>query len=925
MVRPMARSNGDQKSPLHRFPDDTLPLDQGSVVGRYVILSQAGSGGMGVVYAAYDPQLDRKIAVKLLHPHRGGSEGRTRLLREAQAMARLSHPNVIAVHDVGTVGDQVFLAMEYVEGETLAEWLLREPRSWRRVLQVYRDAGGGLAAAHAVGLAHRDFKPSNVLVGADGRVRVLDFGMARPHLAPGEAAEKRERGRPSPQRLELPPSPLSTPVTEEGAVIGTLPYMAPEVPRMKGADARSDQFSFCVALYEALYGEHPFASAGDSTLDLIDRLLKGEVKPAPASSPVPGWLRRVLLRGMHTDPDQRYPSMDALLEALEEVPRRRRRLAAAIAGLLVALAGAGLAQVWVRSASAAAACRAGASRLDAVWNEARQDRIGALFSEVGAPFGEDAWRTVQAKVQSLAGTWSEQHRDACDDTHRRGQQSEDLLDRRMLCLDRRLTETDALLERFETADRSVVEEAPEAIERLPRPEECGDIEALLGAPRPPRDRQAREALRRTEAELAQAKALAAAGKYPEALTRAQAVVETADGLEQRGLQAEALVLAGEMHRWLGNGSDGANALVEAMWAAEASRKDRLAAEAARHLVWLLGVDQRLFLRAHYWVRLAEAKLDRAAGDVRELRADLDDAAGSLLRIEGRYAESLERHTRALETRQEIENASLEVASTSDYLASTLGSMGRHEEALVHRERALEILRRELGPEHPKLAQTLTNLGIELKYLGRYEEALEHQQEALDIFRSSLGPDHRFVVSALNNLATTLNEMDRYSEAEGYLAEALEVIQRNAGDGTPDPSQLTLTLFNQAATLQHLDRHAEAVGLFRQALELDEQELGASHPYVADDLFELATSLLAIGEAGEAARHLERALKIREETDAPPATVAATRFALAKALRQAGRDPERARRLAEQARELYREDSEHHREELTQVEAWLGNP
>lgn len=796
----MAGSNGGQKPSWRRFPDVTPSLSQGSVVGRYIVLSQAGFGGMGVVYSAYDPQLDRKIAVKLLHRHRGGSEGRIRLLREAQAMARLSHPNVIAVHDVGTVGDQVFLAMELVEGETLAEWILREPRPWRRVLHVFRDAGRGLAAAHAVGLVHRDFKPSNVLIGDDGRVRVLDFGMARPHVVRGEsAAARRGRARLAPARLDLPPSPLSTPVTEEGAVIGTLPYMAPEVPRMKGADARSDQFSFCVALYEALYGEHPFSSKGDSTLDLIDRLLKGEVKPAPASSTVPGWLRRVLLRGMHTDPDQRYPSMDALLVALDEIPGRRRRLAAVIAGLLVALAGVALAQVWVRSTSAAAACRAGETRLDEVWNETRRSHIRTVFSEVGSPFGEDAWRIVQEKVQGLAEAWREQHGDACEDTHRRGRQSEDVLDRRMVCLDRWRTEADAQLELFETADRSVVEEAPAAIERLFRPRECGDIEALLGTERPPQDPRAREALRRTAEELAQAKALAAAGKYSEALTRAQAVVETADGLEQRAQQAEALVLAGEMHRWLGHRNDGANALVDALWAAEASREDRLAAEAARHLVWLLGVDQRLFLRAHYWVRLAEAKLDRAAGDVRELRADLDDAAGSLLRIEGRYAESLERHTRALETRREIESASLGIASTSDYLASTLGSMGRH------------------------------------------EEALEHQRQALGIFRDALGPDHRFVVSALNNLATTLNEIDRHAEAD------------------------------------------------------------------------------------QAVRHLERASEIREGADAPPAAVAATRFALARALRQAGRDPERARRLAEQARAVYREDPERHREELAEIETWLGNP
>src|SRR3954453_18295126 len=158
------------------------PLPRGSAVGRYVVLERIGSGGMGVVYAAYDPELDRKVALKLLRPDRAGAVGEAalRLQREAQAIARLSDPHVVAVYDAGTLGEQVFVAMEFVEGRTLREWLKAEPRSWSEILKAFLAAGRGLAAAHDAGLVHRDFKPDNVLLGGDGRVKVADFGLARP-------------------------------------------------------------------------------------------------------------------------------------------------------------------------------------------------------------------------------------------------------------------------------------------------------------------------------------------------------------------------------------------------------------------------------------------------------------------------------------------------------------------------------------------------------------------------------------------------------------------------------------------------------------------------------------------------------------------------------------------------------------------------
>jgi serine/threonine-protein kinase len=295
-----------------------------AAVGRYIIERELGSGGMGLVYAAYDPELGRKVAIKLVRPASSArmdpSRGRARLLREAQAMAQVTHPNVVPIHDVGTFGDQVFIAMEYVEGSTLTQWLSAERRGWREIVSMFAQAGRGLAAAHAKNIVHRDFKADNVWVGEDGRARVLDFGLARATRDAGEeqqspGAPAAEEGKSSP-RVPM----LGATVTQPGTFLGTPPYMAPEQLRGESGDARTDQFSFCVALYYALYGELPFTS--ETVASLLAEMERRRIKAPPKSSRVPSWLRRVLLRGLSADRADRYDSMDRLLEEL--TPRARR-------------------------------------------------------------------------------------------------------------------------------------------------------------------------------------------------------------------------------------------------------------------------------------------------------------------------------------------------------------------------------------------------------------------------------------------------------------------------------------------------------------------------------------------------------------------------------------------------------------------------
>lgn len=297
----------------HDSGEARLPAP-GDSIGRYVVSRVIGMGGMGVVFLATDPTLGRRLVVKLLRAERQtSSDARRELLHEAQAMARLAHPNVVSVFDAGTYADQVFVAMEFVEGATLRAWLEAKPRSWREVLDVFLEAGRGLAAAHDVGLIHRDFKPGNVLIGKDDRVRVTDFGLARVVAHDG-------KNRPSTQLLAASAATDALPATRTGAIKGTPAYMAPEQFRREPLDARTDQFAFCVALHEGLYGQRPF---GRGDFDALARaVLTGALADLPSEGAVPRGLRDLVLRGLSVDPHQRHPSMHALLSALEEVRAR---------------------------------------------------------------------------------------------------------------------------------------------------------------------------------------------------------------------------------------------------------------------------------------------------------------------------------------------------------------------------------------------------------------------------------------------------------------------------------------------------------------------------------------------------------------------------------------------------------------------------
>ncbi len=345
LVAALAGDDADSNAATHKhekIEDSQVAkrpaLSVGDRVGRYLVLATLGSGGMGVVFTAYDPQLDRKVALKLLRGNLGvnAKEARTRLKREAQAIAQLNHPNVVGVYDVGTTesGD-VYIAMEFVEGDTLTSWLKKWPRTWREILDVFHQAARGLMAAHSVGLLHRDFKPDNVLVGGDGRVRVTDFGLARSVFLDDSTkgsisqavAQAKVQGDGSVH-------PLLVDLTRTGTVLGTPRYMPPEQLTGPTIDARADQFSFCVALYEALWGGHPLE--GSTSVSMLEQGVKAKLPTDTKNVPAP--LVRAVMRGLEQERQKRFPTMSALMQELTPPPQRspvRFVAVAAVGALLV--------------------------------------------------------------------------------------------------------------------------------------------------------------------------------------------------------------------------------------------------------------------------------------------------------------------------------------------------------------------------------------------------------------------------------------------------------------------------------------------------------------------------------------------------------------------------------------------------------------
>jgi serine/threonine-protein kinase len=962
--------------PLKGEPGATQParasdadLAFGGTIGRYLVLELLGRGGMGSVYAAYDPVLDRKIALKLLtDPDDDGSSGRARMRREAQALAKLSHPNVMIVHDVDDHAKGIYIAMELVQGTTLRQWALGRP--WREIVGAYLDAARGLAAAHAAGLIHRDFKPDNVLVGTDGRVRVTDFGLAR--LAP--------EGDGVPVLGEL-----SSNLTQQGTVVGTPSYMAPEQIDGEPVDARTDQFAWCLSAWEALFGESPWPIP---TLAVRSAAMKTDVPRPPPKTRVPRAVTRVLVRGLHPKAPKRWPDMDSLIAALERARSSRR----VVIGATAAAGAIALGAVFVlgqQAASSGPSCDAAAAPIADAWPAAAVHRA---FAATHVPYAEASFAAVDREVEAWRGRWRTVAVESCRATREQGTQSEAMLDQRTACLARERDALRTFADALVHADAALVEKAPAMATRLPELGAC-DAAALAGLAPPPPDphgtrRMIETALTGIERDTMRGLSLDGA-KALLPVARIWATAATTLGWQPLIARAERAIAM--LEEDVGQGKQARTSLLAAMASAQgdalvAIELDLLELEGRLTSDWALAESwaklagatlARLGERPTTRVELARrhghaleraghpddarrvlvaalpaaralgpldevgvlAELGLAENDLGELgdaRAHLERAR-SLARKElgdqhprvasithdlattvyrqGTYAEAESLLREALAVRELTRGAdSTEVANTVEALGVTLLAEDRLAEARPLLERAITILEARLGPTNTDVANAYNDIGGAYHRAGDYAAALANAEHVLAIREATLGPDHPDVGESLVNTAIELKALGKWERVFPSYKRAIAIFETSYGAGS---IELGVTYLNYAEALRvHGDLDAAGVA-YDKSRAILAAKLGEDHPMLAHIWNGTGQLELARGHRDAAIPLLERAVAMRAKDGEAP-DLAESRFALARALGSG----ERAKALATAARDAYRTLGPGYAKRLAEVEAWL---
>lgn len=931
---------------------DSIDLPVGARLGRYVLGEPLGAGGMGVVYSAFDQELRRPVALKILRADRVSStdRGRERLLREAQTLAQLAHPNVITVHDAGIHEDRVFVVMELVHGRTVRKWLRASRRPLSQIIEVFLAAGEGLAAAHERGLVHRDIKPDNLLIGEDGRVRVLDFGLAvaAADLADSRSTMSDDRG---------PPSPVEGDLTECGMVVGTPPYMAPEQFEGKRADALTDQYGFCVALWQAIAGELPFPRAPER--EAREAKAQGRLLKMPPGRTPPKHIMRALVRGLSPRPGDRWPNMRALLAELRRNPAaRHRRIAAALI-----LVGVGSGATWAYAgASKTAACTSGAEQVEGVWDEATKTSIAARFEQTGRNYAKRSAELALRRLDEYFEVWTDAHRAACEATHVSKEQSVSVMDARMACLHRHLVGATALVELFGRADSSMVEGSVMAVAGLPDITQCSDLARLNARIHPPSDAVTRARVEELREELARVGARTLAGRYDEAYEQATRVVDQARKIDYTPLLAEAVLAVGETQFYRGRYDSAEASLREATWAATRVGHDDVVASAVLALIRVVGLAREAYDQAAIWSEFGEATVERLGGRP-ALQAEYLNATGEYLLQVQELDRALEHHQRALEllsalhgprhpsvghTHNYLGNAyygqgryalaeesyrryleiSIDtlgeehpaIAAAFNNLANVMTAQNRDEDAMPYYERALRIQRAALGPEHPTTARTMANMATSLVYLEQYDEAELLQEGALGILERRLGPDHPEVGLSHLALADQFSFQGRLDEARPRYEQALKIFERGVGN---DHLYVGLTWVNIGEMELRAKRPREALAASERAATVLESKLDRSHPHWASNLTIQGRALANLGEHAKAIEALEEALGIRKLSDSDPYGLANAHIYLAEVLAETPNGEHRARELMTRGQELLLEHPATPAAELHAVEQWLA--
>ncbi|MEM6992456.1 MAG: tetratricopeptide repeat protein [Myxococcota bacterium] len=874
--RAVSVEESNNEAPTRALSSDTLeggtapPIQAGEQIDRYAVLEAVGRGGMGQVVRAYDTRLQREVALKILH-RRTDPESRARIVREAQAMARMSHPNVVGVYDVHDSDDgMLFIAMELVVGETLAAWMRRADRAWPEVVAVFAQAARGLAAAHAEGLVHRDFKPSNVLIGEDGRVRVTDFGIARIDGAPVSSSSDEV-------------SVLSgADLTREGTVIGTPAYMAPEQHHGGDIDARSDQYAFCVALFEATVRKRPFAAQDHREL----ARLKRETSPKWPNT-LPAWLGDVVLRGLAVEPDDRWSGMPAILAALKPKPKRWPKVVAGVGATGV------LAAALATEAPEEESCGTQEARSVALWDQGRAERVRNGLAESGGAFGESTADRVTVALANWADAWSEEHLAAC---RGEGGLADAVQVQRTACLERRRERFVALGDQFEDADDEVREAAIRAVASLPDPSACADAKLLAALTPPPSDPEAARVAAALEAELERVRALLSTGRLQRAREALDGLLTRARALQHPPVTGTALWLSGSATAQLGEIEEGVAQMTEAYAVLSGARAHHDAAKVAVSLAGATGNGLRKIDAGRVWATVAAATFD-AFGATEYERASVQDTLGVLELLAGHASVAVSHHQRSVQLQGgDADASSPELAESLTGLAASLQGAGRHDEARETFVRALAMAEHELGPMHPGVALLHNNLGVLDANLGHAELALQSYEKSLTIRGEVLGTTHPQYASTLSNSAQALFALGRLDEAKARAATALGTLEAALG---PDHADVG-TLVNLSAVLHDAAGDEErAEALFVRSTEIIEAQVGPEHPSLVAPLLGLGKYTLRRGDADGALAIGERALAIQRDNEANPVAHSSAQFLVARA-RWARGEPALARNAARAA-------------------------
>jgi tetratricopeptide (TPR) repeat protein len=830
------------------------PLAAGTDVGRYRIIDLLRTGAAGSVYRAHDPELRRDVALQVMLPRPSvgaPDEQRVpRLLREGQALARLSHPNVAAAYDVGLHGDSVFVALELVQGRALPDWLKTKPRR-TELLGVLIAAGHGLMAAHAAGVVHGGLRPEHVVVGSDGRVCIVDFGLA---------------------------GSLATPGQTELDAAGSVPdRAAAELGHAPAVDTQADRDGFAATVVFAFTGHLPEPAGRTSERGSLHR----RRRPGGFSA-IPARIRSILERTRVEAPERRHPTLLALVAALERTRAPRPR--AVLIGLALALLAVSIASVVVvaRSSATRVACKVDAASFAGVWDAARRAELERALSSTGRVNAGEAFSLLAARLDGFQTAWQTMKQESCQATHVRGEQSEQVLGLRNTCLERKLRGLEALVNAFSAADARAVDRAAGALPDSIR--ECADAATLLGvADRLPADPGAREVVQRLVSGFAITKALMTAGR--DARDQARGLLEEARASGHAPTVAQATTwYARAISTSARSAEERAQAealLREGMHLAAQIGDDRLLAKTASFLFAIISYGQRRIQEAEAMLPMVDAFVSRAGNDA-EQRVELSMGEAVILAERGKYDDAIEAFEQVIALSPDVES---DLRGYGAYAQGQIGEiclrLHRYPEAVQHIGAELDGIQRELGARHPRVIFSLTNLGLAQAKAGLRDSAWATAARLRELVSSVIAPGDWRTVTVTYLEANIWESAGDCSRALPLYREAFERVVTTYGPNDANTADVHARL---GSCLRATGQGAAAVAELERALAI-RRALGGAPNTIAEATFELADALWSAGAASQRERALllgEEALSTWRQDDVSGQVAVAERWLAARA-------------------------------------------